>query len=295
MLSPIHVVAGLISLLPLVLGAVSQPRVDSTANAPSRQCGSEISSEKAAEYERRFDLDRTSQILVESETSANAPINVWIHVVAKNRSITGGWVPKEQLNSQMNVLNADYVPTGLKFVLAGVDYTLNQDWFMNGGPQTTQQTQMKARLRKGGAADLNLYSVNFSGEWTGLLGYSTFPVAYSNAPKDDGVVVLYSSLPGGTTPFFNLGRTATHEVGHWVGLYHTFQGGCAAPGDGVSDTPYEATPTRGCPTSKDTCSQAGVDPIHNYMDYSIDSCLNQFTKGQAERMKSQIRIYRGIS
>lgn len=111
MLSPIHVVSGLIYLLPLVLGAVSQSQVDNTANAPSRytrhsplhlpsdlqphtrQCGSEIDSDKAAEYERRFDLDRTSQFLIESETSANAPINVWFHVVAMNKSIEGGWVP----------------------------------------------------------------------------------------------------------------------------------------------------------------------------------------------------------
>lgn len=134
---------------------------------------------------------------------------------------------------------------------------MNIDWFNNVGPGTSQQTNMKNALRSGTVSTLNIYSVGFTA--SDLLGFTTLPADYASNPQDDGVVVLYSSLPGGSSQDFNLGRTSTHEVGHWVGLYHTFQDGCEGPGDYVADTPAEATPASGCPAGRHTCTGPGVD------------------------------------
>ncbi|KAI0080666.1 zincin [Panus rudis PR-1116 ss-1] len=234
--------------------------------------------------------------LAKGQAAAAATIPVYFHVVSKDSTVNGGNVPDSQITSQINVLNQDYAGSGLTFTLAGTTRTVNAQWFNSVGPSSSLQTTMKRQLRQGGANALNVYTVGFtSGADAGLLGYSTFPSSYSGNPTDDGVVILFSSLPGGSTTGFNLGRTLTHEAGHWVGLFHTFEGGCSSTGDQVSDTPPEASPASGCPTGRDTCSGGGVDPIHNYMDYSDDACMNQFTPGQITRLQAQLRTYRGIS
>ena len=166
----------------------------------------------------------------------------------------------EQIKDQINVLNRDYAITGLKFKLVNTTRIENAKWFKGVGAGTPEQTEMKETLRNGGPDVLNIYTVAFDNEASdGLLGYATFPADYHDNPKDDGVVVRYSTLPGGTSAPANLGRTMTHEVGHWVGLYHTFEGGCDGKGDYVSDTPPEAEAAYGCPTKRDTCKAKGLD------------------------------------
>ena len=172
-----------------------------------------------------------------------------------------------QIHAQIDVLNQDYTGTGLSFELQNITRTFNPLWFNRAGPympgypvQYALQTEMKSALRQGGASTLNIYTVGFTSIVPlGLLGYTTFPDVYQSDPTDDGVVLSYATLPGGTSVNHNLGITGTHEVGHWVGLYHPFQGGCDGPGDYVSDTPAEAASASGCPTGRDTCPGAGLD------------------------------------
>ena len=151
-----------------------------------------------------------------------------------------------------------------------------------------QSSTYRKQTRQGGANALNIWLVDFA-----YLGIATFPWDYDRNPGIDGIRVHYDSLPGGSIANYNLGETATHEAGHWLGLYHTFQGGCNDKGDYVDDTPAMLVPTSGCPTGKDTCpKKEGLDPIHNYMDYSWDSCYSEFTPDQAARMQDQWLFYR---
>jgi hypothetical protein len=162
------------------------------------------------------------------------------HVITRKNG-TGG-VSRAAIGRQLAVLNDAFAGRGaasaspgtiFRFQTKSIDYTANTDWYNWSSPDVdpSDNDEAKAALHRGRFDVLNVYVAGLS---DGLLGYATFP--FDTSPTDDGVVLLNESLPGGSAEPYNEGDTATHEVGHWLGLFHTFENGCRYPGDYVSDT-----------------------------------------------------------
>jgi hypothetical protein len=200
-----------------------------------------------------------------------------------------GSISQTIIDEQMDVLNAAFAgfyggaSSGFSFRLEAVTRTDNAAWYF-AGPGTKDEREMKIALHQGGWNALNLYSTTAAA----FLGWAYFPGLSESRQYLDGIVVDWESMPGASTRYagrFDLGHTATHEAGHWLHLHHTFNGGCNNWGDYVDDTPSQRFPTSGCPVGQNACAEPGLDPVHNYMDYSDDPCYNQFTQGQVDRMQ----------
>lgn len=252
--------------------------------ATRRVCGTFIAEARIAEVEAQhaFRSETTPgplQILTTPQT-----FNVYVHVIQRQGSSP---VTAQQITDQITVMNAAYASSNITFNLVSTDYTNNGTWYT--GCAAGAERAMKQALHQGGPRALNLY---LCGPSFGVLGLATFPWDYSGDPAMDGVVVLDSSLPGGSSAPYNRGDTAVHETGHWLGLYHTFQGGCSTPGDRVNDTPAERSAAATCNLQRDTCSGGGTDPVRNYMDYTPDACVDQFSTGQRNRMGNMVTQYR---
>lgn len=234
-------------------------------------------------------------------------IPVVVHVIRQSNGTTGN-ISAAMVQSQIDILNEDFLAiTGslgqngtnieIEFVLAsedpqgnpttGITYSSNTTWFNDSGSYWNSLAWDPDRY-------LNIYTNSASG----ALGYVPWlPHTGSPGSLSDRVVVLWSSF-GRNAPIghpYNLGRTATHEVGHYLGLYHTFDGGCGTTscyttGDRICDTNSNSQPQFGCPANSRTCNTP--DPILNYMNYTDDPCMAEFTPEQARRMRCTLENWR---
>jgi hypothetical protein len=262
------------------------------------RCGVvDISAEEVQALEAK--VEETHPDREEAKAPGSVKIKTYVHVINSGPTVANGNVSDEAIQRQIDVLNVGFAgkdgaggfDTAYRFELVEVTRTTNAQW-QRMAPDSAAERAAKTALRKGGPADLNLYIARPGG---GLLGWAFFPQWYAEDPVMDGVVILDGSLPGGSAAPYDLGDTATHEVGHWLGLFHTFQGSCNPPGDAVKDTPRVRTPNFGCPVYKqvDSCptpdNEGGpnvkrYDLVMNFMDYTDDGCMDSFTKKQAIRM-----------
>ena len=249
--------------------------------------------EAIEELTARYEQNPTSYRLVNGKIEIPVVVNVLYKTAAQN-------ISQAQIQSQIDVLNADFsgnntdinkVPatfTGVKagdvgvyFVLAGVvrKATNKTSWSTNDAMKKGTQGGISPTTP---STTLNMWCCNMGG---GSLGYAQFP---GGSLATDGVVMDDNAFgkTGVTGPYTN-GRTATHEVGHWLNLRHIW-GDAQCGNDFVSDTPLHTGANYGCPATGATSSCAGT-PIMmtmNYMDYTDDLCMYMFSAGQKGRMNA---------
>ena len=304
-------------------GLPARPELPTTAGTPGRSCGTMevLNAQLAADPAQKLRMEaieaQTRRAIAGGRTRTNftasgavITIPVVVHVLyntaAENISDAQVLSQLAVLNEDFRKLNADRSQTpaaftgvaadiGIEFKLAtrdpsgratnGIDRkaTKTRSWGSNDAMKNSKR----------GGADawpagqyLNMWVCNLG---QGLLGYAQFP---GGPASTDGVVMLYSAFgsrakaPGGAySAPYDLGRTAPHEVGHWLNLRHIW-GDASCGNDLVADTPTQQTSNYGCPTfPKVSCSNQG-DMSMNYMDYTNDACMYLFSSGQSARMNA---------
>ncbi|MEO8516446.1 MAG: zinc metalloprotease [Flavobacterium sp.] len=229
--------------------------------------------------------------LVNGKIEIPVVVNVLYRTTAENISLTQIQSQIDVLNKDFNAANSDFnqVPALFSGVKAnvGISFVLDQV-IRKSTTKSSWGTRDTMKKSKQGGIDptspstkLNLWACTIGG---GILGYAQFP---GGSSATDGVVIdsHYFGLSGSGSAPYNLGRTATHEVGHWMNLRHIW-GDATCGSDLVSDTPVHNTANYGKPAYPhySTCSGAPVEMTMNYMDYTDDNAMYMFSLGQKSRM-----------
>ncbi|PHH71274.1 hypothetical protein CDD80_5398 [Ophiocordyceps camponoti-rufipedis] len=213
-------------------------------------------------------------------------VQTYFHIVAFN-------------DSDKSYFEKHYNKANIYFELAESHAGVRPKW-ANGadGDEMRRELIMSRRYN-----DLNIYLLSSIAEWgpgTMTLGYATPPIANpaANDVEMSGAVIHAYSVLNNSIVFKGRimnGGTVIHEVGHWLGLQHTFANGCEGNGDGIDDTPAQPNETYRCPLKRPSCKEGEfIGPEYNYMDYSYDSCMSIMTEGQfryaRDRLFMRIRI-----
>lgn len=243
---------------------------------------------------------RDVEKFIEELSSQNSSINeklinvkIPIHIKLLNIEVNNEILDK--INTQIKIINSEFLKHGISFFQAKIENITDIQMVSDDNHLQHKLKYLESFIDKNSQSSneyLNLYITDLHGIIN--LAGMPFPNSIEKSSittSSNYIIINKESLPGGTLKPYNEGKAIFDVIGHWLGLYHTFTGGCDKPGDYVEDTPAHLNPTYG-PIIQKACNESEFLPIHNYMNYVPDSLMNNYTRGQVQRMKICLFLFR---